>query len=60
MEKAFEIINLNKAYKGFALKNVSLSLPKGYIMGFVGKNGAGKSTTMKLPSGYHQGRQRCA
>ena len=46
MEKAFEIINLNKAYKGFALKNVSLSLPKGYIMGFVGKNGAGKSTTM--------------
>ena len=46
MEKAFEIINLNKAYKGFALKNVSLSLPKGYIMGFVGANGAGKSTTM--------------
>ena len=46
MEKAFEIINLNKAYKGFALKNVNLSLPKGYIVGFVGKNGAGKSTTM--------------
>ena len=46
MEKAFEIINLNKAYKGFALKNINLSLPKGYIMGFVGANGAGKSTTM--------------
>ena len=46
MEKAFEIINLNKCYKGFALKNVNLTLPKGYIMGFVGKNGAGKSTTM--------------
>ena len=59
MEKAFEIINLNKAYKGFALKNVSLSLPKGYIMGFVGKNGAGKSTTMNCLL-YHQGRQRCA
>ena len=46
MEKAFEIINLNKSYKGFALKNVNLSLPKGYIMGFVGANGAGKSTTI--------------
>ncbi|MBR5306120.1 MAG: ABC transporter ATP-binding protein [Oscillospiraceae bacterium] len=46
MEKAIEIINLNKTYKGFALKNINLSLPKGYIMGFVGANGAGKSTTM--------------
>ena len=46
MEKAFEIINLNKAYKGFALKNINLSLPKGYIIGFVVANGAGKSTTM--------------
>ena len=51
MEKAFEIKNLNKAYKGFALKNVNLSLPKGYIMGFVGKNGAGKSTTMNCMLG---------
>ena len=46
MENAFEIKNLNKTYKGFAIKNINLSLPKGYIMGFVGKNGAGKSTTM--------------
>ena len=46
MEKAFEIINLNKSYKGFSLKNVNLTLPKGYIMGFVGANGAGKSTTI--------------
>ncbi|MBR2028043.1 MAG: ABC transporter ATP-binding protein [Oscillospiraceae bacterium] len=46
MEKAFEIVNLNKTYKDFALKDVNLSLPKGYIMGFVGANGAGKSTTM--------------
>jgi len=46
MEKAFEIVNLNKAYKDFALKDINLSLPKGYIMGFVGENGAGKSTTM--------------
>lgn len=46
MDKAFEIVNLNKSFKDFALKDINLSLPKGYIMGFVGANGAGKSTTM--------------
>lgn len=40
------IYNLNKSYPGFQLKNVSLSLPKGYILGFVGENGAGKTTTI--------------
>ncbi|PKL00424.1 MAG: ABC transporter ATP-binding protein [Tenericutes bacterium HGW-Tenericutes-1] len=40
------ITNLNKSYPGFQLKNVSLSLPKGYILGFVGENGAGKTTTI--------------
>lgn len=43
---AFTIENLNKSYSGFQLKNVSLSLPKGYILGFVGENGAGKTTTI--------------
>ncbi|MDE5782204.1 MAG: ABC transporter ATP-binding protein [Lachnospiraceae bacterium] len=42
-----EITNLCKEYKGFKLDNVSLQLPKGFIMGLVGKNGAGKSTTIK-------------
>ncbi len=46
MEKAFEIDNLSKSYKDFSLKNINLSLEKGFIMGFIGKNGAGKSTTM--------------
>jgi len=46
MKKAFEIVNLNKSFKDFAVKDVNLSLPKGYIMGFVGANGAGKSTTI--------------
>ncbi|MBU0996924.1 MAG: ABC transporter ATP-binding protein [Firmicutes bacterium] len=40
------ITNLNKTYPTFQLKNVSLSLPKGYILGFVGENGAGKTTTI--------------
>lgn len=48
MENVLEIKNLSKRYHEFALKNVSFSLPKGCIMGLVGENGAGKSTTIKL------------
>lgn len=48
MKNAIEISNLNKSYSGFALDNVSLNLPSGSIMGFIGENGAGKSTTIKL------------
>ena len=47
MENALEIKSLNKRYKDFSLKNVSFSLPKGYIMGFVGQNGSGKTTTIR-------------
>lgn len=45
---ALEVKNLNKSYKGFNLDNVSFSLPQGVIMGLIGENGAGKSTTIKL------------
>jgi len=38
---------LNKTYEKFKLENVSISLDKGYIMGFIGANGAGKTTTLK-------------
>ena len=47
MEIILEIKGLNKAYDGFSLKDVSFSLPKGYIMGFVGENGSGKTTTIR-------------
>lgn len=47
MENILEIEGLNKNYEGFSLKNVSFSLPKGYIMGFVGQNGSGKTTTIR-------------
>lgn len=39
--------NLIKNYTGFSLK-VDFEIPEGRITGFVGKNGAGKSTTIKL------------
>lgn len=45
---AVEVKELTKKFKGFALDHVSFSLPAGCIMGLVGENGAGKSTTLKL------------
>lgn len=45
---AIEIKNLSKSYEDFALKDISFNLPSGTIMGLVGENGAGKSTTIKL------------
>ena len=45
---AIEIKNLCKSYKDFEINNLNLTLPGGYIMGLVGENGAGKSTTIKL------------
>ena len=38
---------LSKSYPGFELKDVSFDLSQGRIMGLIGKNGAGKSTTLK-------------
>ena len=48
MGAILEVSGLNKSYhnSGFSLKNVSMSIPHGAIMGFVGENGAGKSTTI--------------
>lgn len=45
---ALEIKNLTKSYPGFTLDNLNLTLPSGCIMGLIGENGAGKSTTIRL------------
>ena len=46
-QNAIEINGLTKRYDGFTLDNVSFCVPVGSIMGFIGQNGAGKSTTIK-------------
>ena len=48
MENAIEVSGLAKRYPGFALEGLSFSLPSGCIMGLIGENGAGKSTTIRL------------
>ncbi len=44
---AIELRGLTKTYKTFQLGPIDLTLPMGTIMGLVGENGAGKSTTLK-------------
>lgn len=47
MNKAIEIKNLTKKYQNFSLKNISLNIPSGTIVGLIGENGAGKTTLIK-------------
>lgn len=51
MENALELCNVTKKYKDFVLDNVNLRLPQGCVMGLIGENGAGKSTTIKAITG---------
>ncbi len=44
---ALVVNELSKVFDLFALDNISFRIPKGSIMGFIGQNGAGKSTTIK-------------
>lgn len=48
MDNFLEVSNLSKSFPSFQLQNISFSLPKGYIMGLIGPNGSGKTTTIKL------------
>ena len=45
---AIEIKNLVKKFDGFTVGPIDLSIPKGAIVGYIGQNGAGKSTSIKL------------
>jgi simple sugar transport system ATP-binding protein len=55
MQPLVECRHLHKWYHGVhALKNVTISIMPGEVVGLVGDNGAGKSTLIKLLSGVHQ------
>ena len=50
---AIEIKNLSKSFRGmYAVDHLDMTVPQGAIYGFIGENGSGKSTTMKLICGH--------
>ncbi len=52
---AIEAMHLTKRFGDFtAVDDVSFTIPKGEIFGFVGSNGCGKTTTMKMVTGLLQ------
>lgn len=44
---ALEVKGLTKVYSEFTLDKIGFCVPQGHIVGFIGRNGAGKSTTIK-------------
>ena len=50
-ENALELRHVSRRLGDFELRDVNLTLPKGCILGLVGENGAGKSTTIHLLTG---------
>lgn len=49
-----EVQGVSKSIGSFELKDITFSLPKGYIMGLIGPNGAGKSTLIRSILGMYQ------
>lgn len=47
MTNILEVSSLSKHYDGFQLNDINFTIPKGYIMGLIGPNGSGKTTTIK-------------
>lgn len=48
MENVVELKNVRKEFKDFTVKNIDLQVKQGFVTGFIGANGAGKSTTIKM------------
>ena len=54
MTNAFTVSGLTKTYQDFVLDQVSFAVPSGSIVGLIGENGAGKSTTINAALGLIQ------
>ena len=50
-ETALHLEGVSKTYTHFSLQDIDLHLPAGGILGFIGANGAGKSTTIRILMG---------
>ncbi|PAD33778.1 ABC transporter ATP-binding protein [Terribacillus saccharophilus] len=48
MENVVEFNNVTKRFKDFSVKNIDLQVKRGFVHGFIGANGAGKSTMIKM------------
>ncbi len=48
MENVVELKKVTKSFKGFSVKDIDLQVKQGFVTGFIGSNGAGKSTTIKM------------
>lgn len=47
MENCIEVKHVSRTYPKFSLRDITFSVPSGSVVGFIGENGAGKSTTIK-------------
>ena len=56
MNELVEIVGLTKAYDKYhiAVNNISLTLPRGKLIGLLGPNGSGKTTLIKMMNGLLQ------
>ncbi len=45
---AIELTNVSKRYGNFRLKDITVQIPEGCILGIIGENGAGKSTLLEI------------
>lgn len=50
--EGLRVEGLCKKYRRFQLKNVSFEIPPGSILGLLGRNGAGKTTAIKILAGH--------
>lgn len=48
MENVVEFKGVRKNFKDFSVKSMDLEVKQGFVTGFIGANGAGKSTTIKM------------